>query len=144
MPVRVASHAHPIHTMLKDFGSQRLSKVISQIACRVYLGDCSITSLHNLYDHVFFPLYVFLVFEFLGLSDCPVVITVNYERLSCQRYYSKFHKESFKPNCFLNCFSSSYSINTYPVVDFLESLSDMKSVSVLPTGINSSLLQINM
>ena len=144
MQFRVASHAHRIYILHKDFGGQRLSKVISQIVCRVYLGDCSITFLHNLYDHVFFPLYVFLAFEFLGLSDCPAVITVNWERLSCQRYYSKFHNESFKPNCFFNCFSSGYNINTYPVVDFLESLSDMKSVSVLSTIINSSLLQIIM
>ena len=52
MPVKVASHAHPIYMLLKDFGCQRLSKGISQIVYRVYLGDSSITFLHNLSDHV--------------------------------------------------------------------------------------------
>ena len=111
MPVRVASHAHPIYMLLKDFGSQRLSKGICEIIRRCYLSDGNVTSLHNLSDQVIFPLHMFLAFMasgFLGLCDCPAAVTVNCERLSRQRYHSKFHKESFEPNCFLSCFTSCH------------------------------------
>ena len=50
MPVRVASHAHPIYMLLKHFDGQWLSKGICKIVCRCYLSDCNITSLHNLSD----------------------------------------------------------------------------------------------
>jgi hypothetical protein len=48
MLVRVASHAHRIYMLLKDFSSQRLSKVICQIVYCAYLGNSYINSLHNL------------------------------------------------------------------------------------------------
>ncbi|XXG41747.1 hypothetical protein AAC387_Pa01g2149 [Persea americana] len=111
MPVRVASHAYPIHKLLKDFGSQRLSKEICEIIRRCYLGGGNVTSLHNLPNQMIFPLYMFLAFMaygFLGLCDCPAAVTVNCERLLRQRYHSKFHKESFEPNCFLSCFTSRH------------------------------------
>ena len=76
MPVWVASHAHPVNMLLKDFGSQRLRKGINKIVCRGYLGDSNITSLHNLSDQVIFSLHMLLALMaswFLGLCDCPLL-----------------------------------------------------------------------
>ena len=109
IPVRVASRAHPIYMLLKHFGGQWLSKEIREIVYKCYLGDCNIISPHNLPDYMILPLYMLLAFMapgFLRLSDCPATVTVNCERLSYQRYHSKFQKESFESYCFLSCFTS--------------------------------------
>ena len=155
MPVNGASHAHPVYMLLKHFGGQRLSKGICKIVCRCYLGDGNVTSLHNLSDQMILPFYVLLAFMasgFLGLGDCPTAVIVNCERLSRQRYHSKFYKRNLltQTASLVASQTSTYlaskvesvvhsylilfqlippqlSINTYPEVEFLESLSDMKS-----------------
>ena len=105
MPVLVASHAHPVYMLLKDFGGQRLSKGICEIIRKCYLGDGNVTSLHNLSDQMILPLCVLLTFMAFG---CLATVTVNCERLSRQRYHSEFHKKSFEPYGFLSYFTSRY------------------------------------
>ena len=98
------SNTYRFYVLVKSCSSYSLYERISDIVCCGYLCDFYFFTLHYISNDMVLPFYMFLwlvVFYFLWLCYCSIVITIQYQGIGCIGYHLKILQEFPEPHSFL-------------------------------------------